>query len=351
MATAKKTPAGNYRCLVFAGYVIKDGKRKRKYESFTAPTKREAEAMAARWANSRTERPSDMTVLQAVTQYIASRENVLSPSTIRGYNACIGRFCAISDKRIRSLTNADVQLWVSGLASTLSPKSVSNTYGLFTAAINFLSPETSFNVKLPSKIKTDYYIPPDEDVKKLLSVIDGELLIAVMLARYYSLRRSEICALRSDDLCGDVLTIRRAVVHNKESGWVTKDIPKTYDSYRYVIIAEPLLNALNQIRGSYITCNPDALMSRFRRAMKRSRIKQFKFHALRHMFATSAALMGVPDFLAAKMGGWSQSSKVLKNVYQTVRDDDLRKQMNRINHAMQLDLQLSQNEGNKKAAE
>ena len=47
MPTARKLPSGSYRCRVFSHYVMRDGKKRPVYESFTAPTKREAEANAA----------------------------------------------------------------------------------------------------------------------------------------------------------------------------------------------------------------------------------------------------------------------------------------------------------------
>ena len=48
MATAKRLPSGSYRVQV---YSHTDSTGRRHYESFTAPTKREAEMLAAEWAN------------------------------------------------------------------------------------------------------------------------------------------------------------------------------------------------------------------------------------------------------------------------------------------------------------
>jgi len=350
MPKAKKLPSGSYRCQVFAGYEMVDGKKKRKYESFTAPTKREAEAAAARWAATKKPRPDNLSVLESVKKYISAREPVLSPSTVRGYNACLDRFEMIADKSIRKLTDADVQIWVSDLSTRLSPKTVKNTYGLFTAAVQFVSPDTSFNVHLPSKLKKDYYLPSDHDIKKLLDYANGPLWIAIMLARYYSLREGEICALRSDDLQGNVLTVRRAMIHTKDNEWILVGRPKTDDSYRYLIVSDPLLSVLKQIDGYFIDCNPNALANRFRRALAACKIKPFNFHTLRHMFASSAAMMGIPDFYTAKMGGWSQNSTVLKSVYQNVRDEDFRAQMDRMNKSMQHDLQHETPKNKKRAA-
>ena len=63
-----------------------DGEKKAIYQSFTAPTKREAERAAAIWAaNKTTQRPENITVKAAIDKYITAKETVLSPSTIDGY--------------------------------------------------------------------------------------------------------------------------------------------------------------------------------------------------------------------------------------------------------------------------
>lgn len=341
MANARKLPSGSYRCQVFAGYDFKDGKKIRKYESFTAPTKREAEAQAAIWAANKKSRPTGTTVGQAIDRYIESKKNVLSPSTIRGYQSIVARFDSIADTRIKDLTDADVQLWISRLSADYTPKSVSNTHGLFTAAIDFASPGTKFKVTLPAKEKPDYHLPTDDELQAVLDHVEGKpLWIALMLARYYSLRRSEICALKRCDLDGDVLTIRRAMIKNTDGEWITKERPKTYGSYRYVVIDEPLLSAMQAVKGSYMNgCNPDALRNRLNRAIRAAGVEPFGIHSLRHLFATKAALAGVPDTYTAQMGGWRQGSRVLKEVYQNVQDEDLRSQMRRLNAVMQHEMQ------------
>lgn len=351
MPTARKLPSGAYRCQVFAGYEIKDGKKVRKYESFTAYDKNEAEVMAANWRKNKNKRPDDITIRKAVDLYIKSRENVLSPVTIRGYNTCANRLGSISDKRIRSVRQADVQLWISEIACDYSAKTVANTYGLLMSALKFVAPDVHICCKLPAKEKKDYYIPPEKDLQKVFRHVEGSRLwIAMMLARYYSLRRSEICALRSEDLQGNILTIRRAVVPDKDGNWIIKDRPKTYSSYRSLTIADPLLSAMKKIDGNIMDCNPNALFDRFRRAVKASEVKPFTFHALRHMFATGAALKGIPDIFTAKLGGWQPDSRVLKQVYQNVRDEDLQKQMAILNKSMQHDMQHEKPKKRKKVA-
>lgn len=341
MATAKKLPSGSWRCQIFAGYDFIDGKKKRRYESFTAPTKKEAELKAVLWANVHAARPSvDLTVSDMVQNYIKYREPVLSPATIRGYHICFKRFDPIADMRVRDLTTENVQMWISMMASIHSPKTVSNTYGLLTASMDFSGFNSHFRVKLPAKQKKQYHLPTDQDIQTLLRNTEGtSLWIAIMLARYYSLRRSEICALTSDDLEGNVLSIRRSIVKDHEKNWITKEMPKTYGSYRYLVLSDPLLSVLKSRNGRFLNCNPDTLASYLRAAQRKYHIEPFGFHMLRHLFATKNALLGIPDIYTAKMGGWEQGSSVLKRIYQNVQDNDFRDQMSIVNAAMQHEMQ------------
>lgn len=88
MATAKKLPSGSWRVRV---YSHKDMNGKKVYESFTAPTKREAEIRAAEWANKRERRSrSDLSIKEALQGYINAKEGVLSlfPCALKTSQPC-----------------------------------------------------------------------------------------------------------------------------------------------------------------------------------------------------------------------------------------------------------------------
>ena len=55
-----------WRCLVFSHYEIVDGKKVRKYKSFTADTKREAERLAAVWEYDQALNANKLTVHDAI---------------------------------------------------------------------------------------------------------------------------------------------------------------------------------------------------------------------------------------------------------------------------------------------
>lgn len=331
MPTARKLPSGNYRVRIFSHV---DSSGKKIYESFTAPTKAEAEKLASDWNSNRKARPTDITVGSATDNYIKAKRGVLSPSTIRGYNVCRKRFDGIENLKLRNVTTARIQPWVSELSAELSWKTVQNTYGLLTAVLKYYAPGTTLAVKLPPKTKRFYDLPSDEDIQKLLDHTEGtELWTALMLARYYSLRRSEICALNKTDLKDNILTVHRASILNEDGDYVIKETPKTYSSYRRVLVADPLLSALKA--GLFVSYSPGTLSDRFHAALKATGVKPFNFHLLRHVFASKAALNGIPDFYTAKMGGWEQNSSVLKEIYQNVQESDLFEQMSRLNVLMQ----------------
>lgn len=130
MAKAKKLPSGNWRVKAY------DNEAK-KYKSFTAETKKKAELMALEWVNGKAEKPkTDKTVGECVAEYIDSKENLLSPSSIRGYiiikNNAID---SIKDISAAALTEKDLQFWVSSNARRYKPKSIKTQYGLVTAAL------------------------------------------------------------------------------------------------------------------------------------------------------------------------------------------------------------------------
>lgn len=136
MAKAKKLPSGNWRARVYS-HTTPDGKKH--YESFTAGTKQEAEMMAAKFANDNDrKRADDLTVKEAVQNYIESNKGILSPSTIYGYTKDANRLKCIDNLRIRKLTSKDLQELISDLTDKgLSPKTTKNTYGLVRSSLTF----------------------------------------------------------------------------------------------------------------------------------------------------------------------------------------------------------------------
>ncbi len=312
-------PSGSYRCQVL-DYTDPDGKRH--YKSFTAPTKAEAQYLAAQWRTNRAEdKKPKLTVYEAVDRYIKIKDSVLSPSTIAGYKRMHKNYFNNEFGRIdlNDLKNTDIQIWIGDLADRLSPKTVRNINGLFQASVEMFCPEYRFTATLPARTKPDLYCPSDDDIKKLLSHISGtELEIAVLLAAFGPLRRGEICALTDKDIKGSVVSVSKSMVLGSDRDWVIKQ-PKTYGSYREVEFPDFVIKKLKNKKGRIIKASPDNISERFRRALESAGLPHFRFHDLRHYSASIMHAIGIPDQYILQRGGWS-SDNVMKSVYRNTID-------------------------------
>lgn len=319
MAKAKKLPSGQWRTLV---YSHTDANGKRKYESFTADTKKESEYMAAEFAlNKKARIKGDITFKDARQDYLDSKSNVLSPSTLRGYKQMRTYFGTIDDIKVSKITDKLVQEWINDFSSNHAPKTVGNAYGFFTAVMRSLDKNFSMDVSLPQKVKPQYYVPSDSDIKKIIAYFeetDVEMLKAVYLAAFGTMRRSEICGLDANDIRGNIAHIHNALVKNIDEELEAKTT-KTVSSDRYVEFPNFVTEILPK-EGKIVKINPDVITKRFIRMFDKLNIPRFRFHDLRHYSASIMHAMGIPDQYIMQRGGWA-SDKVLKQVYRGTMED------------------------------
>ena len=160
-----------WRCLVFSHYDYKDGKKIRKYKSFTATSKKEAERQAALWEYNRS--LNKLTVREAIEQYITLKESALSPSTVTGYRSYLktGKFDALEEMDVSEVDQRALQLWVSYmLEEDYKPKYIKNCYGLLRPALT-MAGIGSIPVTLPMVIMPEIYVPTDGELRQLLAYL------------------------------------------------------------------------------------------------------------------------------------------------------------------------------------
>lgn len=309
MPKAKKLPSGSYRCRVYAG---KDKNGHKHQESFTAPTKAEAEMLASEYAASKKRRARhDLTVSEAIEGYITAREAVSSPSTIRGYRQMQrNHYHSIERLKVRALTSEDMQLFISELVNKgLSPKTIRNVYGLLTASVALYDDKLSFRVKLPAKQRKRPQSPSDDAVARLYEAASDKMKICIALG-CRSVRRGEISALKYEDIVDGVAHIHADMVKNADGKWIYKEIPKTEDSDRYIKVPD-----LGTGTGYIVDWTPDSITKRFIE-LRNSLGLTIRFHDLRHYFASTAAVLQIPDIYTADLGGWQRDGRTMKAVYQ-----------------------------------
>lgn len=323
MATAKKLPSGAYRCLV---YDYTDANGKRKYKSFTAPTKKEAELLASQYLNNEARNDvADLTVKECIDRFIKSKEKTISPTTLRAYLSLQkSSYKEIDTKYVKRLNSADIQTWISNLAVEKSPKTIKNIYSLFTASVGMFYPDKSFRIKLPQAIPPNLYVPTDADIKKIIDYFkdDLDMTIAIYLAAFGTLRRSEACGLDAEDVDrkNNTIHIHRTMVMKADSReFIEKDTTKNPTSNRFVQLPEFVIDILPK-EGKLIKITPAVVSHRFDNAFLRTGMKRFRFHDLRHYSASIMHAIGVPDVYIMQRGGWS-SDHTLKKIYRGSMDD------------------------------
>lgn len=145
----------------------------------------------------------------------------------------------LSDKfnslNIHDITTVDIQSEINWLTKDHSPKTVRNYHGFISAVLGTFCPNLKICTTLPQKVKKEPYIPSDEDVRKILEHARNTGYEIPIILACYGMRRSEICALGSEDIEGDVVHIRKARVFGDEGEWVDKTT-KTTSSTRDIII-------------------------------------------------------------------------------------------------------------------
>jgi len=316
MAKAHKLPSGAWRARV---YSHTDNSGKKHYESFTAATKQEAELMASKFANDNDrKRSADITVKEAVQNYLDANSNALSPSTLYGYKTIQKRLKYIDSVRIRKITSKDIQHFIAYMIDrNLSPKTIKNTYGLLRSALTFSGVEQSFMVHMPSNAKKTKVAPEHDQVGELYNNASKKMKIVIALAAFYSLRRGELAALKYGDIKGNTIYIHSDIVYGPDKKWHYKEVPKTDVSNRTIFLHKNLLDLIGTGEpDEYILkVNPNTIGENFRRLKKKLGIK-ITLHDLRHYFASLAKVLDVPDIYTASLGGWKNNSPVLKEVYQ-----------------------------------
>lgn len=322
MATAKELPSGSWRVRVY-------DKETGKYISFTSELKgkagkNEAEFMAKEWQTGRRSTKHShekKTVYACVEEYIQSKENLLSPSSVRGYYIILrNALDEFGNTKIDTLTEKDIQFWINKNAVKYAPKSVRSQYGLVTAALRQNRIQLDFNsVLLPRLPKKEKRIPNEHEIAKILHMVEGTSVeLPITIAVTLGLRQSEIAALKWSDYNGRTIKIHSAKIPDKNNHYIIKNTTKSEASTREIEVDTLLKQRLDRAerKNEYISpMLPSSVLKKFNHLCDKNGLPRFTMHAQRHGNASMMLAKGVPDKYAMKRLGQS-SPNMIKNVYQ-----------------------------------
>lgn len=321
MAKVEKLPSGNYRIRV---YDKATGSRK----SFTASSKAEVKLLAAEWENGIKEKakPKDFTLDEAVTEYIKSKENILSPSSIRGYEVIRkNTLGALAKTKICVITEMDLQKWVNSNAAKYKPKTVKSQFGLVTATLRQNKIQLNFDsVLLPDILPQEPKIPTEQEIGIILRIVEGTSVeLPVTIAVTTGMRQSEIAALKWSDYDGAFLHVHSAKVPGKDNKYVLKDTTKSKASTRTIEVDSVLKHRLDRAehKSEFISpMLPSSVLRKFQQLCDKNGLPHFTMHGQRHGNASMMLAQGVPDKYAMERLGQS-SPNMIKNIYQHLYDE------------------------------
>lgn len=308
----KQLPSGTW-----FGRITVDGER----VSVSAPTEKEYYAKARAVKAGLIEiakAPKKLTLRQVVRKYIDSNAEVLSPSTIRGYEKDYrNRFKAYMDKDIHLI---DYQVMINEEAKLVSPKTVENGWGLVSAALRAIG-ETPPSINKPAVPEYDGDWLDYEQIQIFLDAVRGDSVEIAALLALHSLRLSELLDLEVSSFSDQFITVKGATVLNRENKLVHKETNKNRSSARTVPIVIPRILELLPEDGKVVTIAPPTIIRRLKMICNSAGLPPCSCHDLRRSFASLAYHLRWSEQTTMQVGGWSDMHTVRK-IYQKLAAKD-----------------------------
>lgn len=319
-------PSGAWRIKVYVG---KDETGKKKFLSITRPTKNECLRDAADAAIHHQEIARDcrnITLGEAIDDYLSIKSHILSPSTIRGYDY-VRRIAlpGLMNVKLTNITSYMVQRAINEEARTKSPKTVSNIYGVVSVIMRTYC-DKRLTVTLPQKQRKNYVTLTENETATLIKAVkDHPCELPILLGLMLGLRRGEILGLRNEDYDrkNKRISIRRVIVENKEGKFIEKATPKNYTSNRDLLVPPYLaarIEAHFDSGKSLNTYSPSRITKVLERICEENELPRLTLHDLRRQNASIMLSLGIADKYAMERGGWS-TPNIMKSVYQQTMSD------------------------------
>lgn len=281
------------------------------------------------------------------------KSSKVKPTTANSYRAILDASVLpeFGDRRIRTITTADVQDWIDRMETT--PPTIKHHHGVLRAVLRYavkgeaIRSNPARDVELPtdrSQGRAKFqpvFLTPDQ-ISRLTKALKDRAPydLMVLFTAYTGLRASEVAGLNVGDI--DLLRNRVHVVrtrgringeHLPKSGqgrrvpvpaWLGEDLRAYLEEHPRADEADaPLFPGSHrgQIDWS-IPYNHDRFYKyMWHAAVKAAGLEGVRFHDLRHTFASLMAREGVPAYRVAKYMGHKDATITLA-IYTQLWDDD-----------------------------
>lgn len=319
----RELPSGAWRCEVMV-----DGKRMSVVDD--EPAAAHAKAIALRAGlidqNKKIENAS-IPLKDAIRAFIDRRSNILSPSTIRGYEVALKfRFNSLMSKQVKDITERDLQEAINEEAGLgKSTKTIKNGMGLVLTVLSEYKVINHRKIRYPQVDKKEHAYLDGDQIVKLITAIDGEFAeIPILLGLWLGMRRSEILGLQweSIDFKNTKIHVNHSLVFDKDDNPVLKKQMKNVSSNRVLDCPHYILNKLDAYqpkaelrKGTVFHMHNNTIYQTLERVSERIGIPFVGVHGLRHTNASVMLSLGIVDKVAMARGGWS-TKDTMERVYQ-----------------------------------
>lgn len=316
---ARQLPSGSWRCEVYIN--------NQRY-SFVEADEDEAvrKAMLCKLSNSadpeiRKKSLDHITFTEAIDRYLADRDSILSPSTIKSYKSYQKyRIQSVMDLPLSA--NINWQKVINDEAKEVSPKTVKNIWGMVTAVLNDNKIQYE-DIALPALIKNDPVFLEPEEIKTLVKAIEGHRFEMMYLLCLHGLRRSEACAMKPANIKDGYIHVRGAKVYDSDGNLVLRKENKTYESNRDLPVMIERLNVLaSQCDTEFLCMNkPSSAVHPLKTICRQNNLPEVTLHQLRHSFASLCYHLGISEMQCMEFGGWSDIH-VMRKIYTHLAKED-----------------------------
>lgn len=321
MSEITKTKDGRYCQRIY--YIKPDGKKSQK--RIYGDTLKELRLNVTSFQLQAEEENSNygtLTLADALEQMQYRSSNILAPNTINNVAYTIKRIGSYANTLLSQVSNVSAQALVNRLAAKYKVSTIRHTIGLINVALEPY--DISVKVKYPKETSVDEtYIPSQEEFERLLEVVKGTRFeLPVLLGGYCGLRKGEVFALTYDDFKEGKVFISKTVSRSTDGGFLVK-APKTKTSNRVVPIPtaiSTLVKNRKKKRLPLFELTYSAFNFRWTELLEENGFKHFKFHSLRHYYASRLITLGIPSKYAIELTGHS-SVTTLEKVYQHTMKD------------------------------
>lgn len=321
-------PSGAFRCQVMVG-----GKRISVVDSDPEVAHAKAVALRAGIIEEQSRRTNmSLSLREAIEEYIASRSEVLSPSTVRGYYVILNnRFPSLMKMAVKNIDEFEIQKAINEDTKKVSYKTLKNAVGLVVSVMSRYKRLNAKTLRFPQKESKEHAYLDGDQIVKLIFACDGDYAeIPILLGLWLGMRRSEIMGLQweSVDFEAGKIHVNHSLVFDKDDNPVLKTTMKTETSNRVLDCPNYILGKLDAYQpdkkkrtGTVFKMGINTPYENLERICEREDISFVGIHGLRHTNASVMLSLGIVDKIAMARGGWA-TKDTMERVYQHLFSSD-----------------------------